>query len=184
MSLYKGSDSPDILLTFEKKLGNSESHTYNKKLNINTHGQAVWRYNYHFKSNTHILYLDIIAYGERHSYAKLNTLDCSFIESDEKEYQYALDSLQLDHFLEKTGKTLYIPKIPFKASYDVSKILSEAEKSDFNIVVEHTTIPVHSLVLETYWPYFKSVMENDCSESNEKTLKLDYPLVWVKLLIS
>lgn len=74
---------------------------------------------------------------------------------------------------------------PLKAYHDVSKLRAQTAYYDFSIVCgDDHKIPVHSLVLKTYWPYFDSMMENDCQESSEKVLKLDYPKEWVEKLVS
>ena len=57
--------------------------------------------------------------------------------------------------------------------------------ADFHIECsDNEKIPVHSLIMKTYWPFFKSMMENDCAESSEKVLKLDYPSDWIEVLVS
>lgn len=56
--------------------------------------------------------------------------------------------------------------------------------ADFTITCEDTSIPVHSLVMKTFWPYFKSLSETKCVEMTENRLKLDYPAAWIEKLVS
>lgn len=64
-------------------------------------------------------------------------------------------------------------------------IFSNPDSSDFSIVCsDGESIPVHTFVLNTYWPFFKNMMSHDCVEKTEKRLGLDFPSSWVKLLVA
>lgn len=74
---------------------------------------------------------------------------------------------------------------PKRASHNLSAVRNMSDDADFHIeCLDNVRIPVHSLILKTYWPFFKTMMQNDCAESNDKVLKLDYPADWIEVLVS
>lgn len=84
---------------------------------------------------------------------------------------------------------LYGPKPikapPKRASHNLSEIRKMTDDADFHIeCLDNVRIPVHSLVLKTYWPFFRTMMQNNCAESNEKVLELDYPADWIEAMVS
>lgn len=83
----------------------------------------------------------------------------------------------LDSAIQKT--------VPPKASRLVSEIRKMSDDVDFHIeCLDGVRIPVHGLILKTYWPFFRTMMQNDCAESNDKVLRLDYPADWLEVLVS
>lgn len=57
--------------------------------------------------------------------------------------------------------------------------------TDFSIECsDNVSISVHKLVMKTYWPFFKPMMENTCKETVEDVLKLEYESDTVELLVS
>lgn len=86
----------------------------------------------------------------------------------------------LKHLYELVNK-----KTPKRASHALSAVRNMSDDADFHIeCLDQVRIPVHSLILKTYWPFFKTMMHNDCAESNDKVLKLDYPADWIEVLVS
>lgn len=58
------------------------------------------------------------------------------------------------------------------------------EAADFTIVCgDDVSIPVHTAILCTFWPFFKNMMSNDCDEKANKQLRLDFPASWVNQMI-
>ncbi|KAG5356775.1 hypothetical protein CJU90_2126 [Yarrowia sp. C11] len=57
--------------------------------------------------------------------------------------------------------------------------------SDFSITCrDAVSIPVHTAVLCTFWPFFEKMWANDCVEKTNRTLHLDFPSSWVKQLVA
>lgn len=54
---------------------------------------------------------------------------------------------------------------------------------DFVVKSQDESFSVHSLVMKAYWPYFRSIQENNCLENNTSTLELDFPANWVQKLV-
>lgn len=78
-----------------------------------------------------------------------------------------------------------VKSVPKRAPHNLSEVRKMSDDVDFHIeCLDGVRIPVHSLILKTYWPFFKAMMQNDCVESNDKVLKLDYPADWVEVLVS
>lgn len=55
---------------------------------------------------------------------------------------------------------------------------------DFAVVCNDGTIPVHSLILSSQWPFFKAMRESHMEESQTRKLKLDFPVLWIEALIA
>lgn len=88
---------------------------------------------------------------------------------------------------EKPSVPVVIPSVipDLKSDLGLLEILNDTASSDFTIVCnDNETIPVHSLILSKFWPFFKNMLTNDCIEKTEKTLKLEFPSTWVKQLIN
>lgn len=57
--------------------------------------------------------------------------------------------------------------------------------TDFKIVCnDEVTISVHKAVLAAFWPFFNTMMENNCKENEDSTLNLDYSSDVVELLVA
>lgn len=58
------------------------------------------------------------------------------------------------------------------------------EASDFAIICQDSiSIPIHTAILCTFWPFFKNMMSNDCIEKTDRQLRLDFPSCWVNQMI-
>lgn len=58
------------------------------------------------------------------------------------------------------------------------------DAADFTIICQdEVSIPVHTAILCTFWPFFKNMMSNDCIEKTTRQLRLDFPSSWVNQLI-
>lgn len=65
------------------------------------------------------------------------------------------------------------------------EIYTNSEVSDFSILCKDgESVEVHGAVLSTFWPFFKGLMTNECIEKTERTLRLDFPSEWVKLMVA
>lgn len=65
--------------------------------------------------------------------------------------------------------------------------LSQVRKNgefDFSLKTSSSSIPVHSLILKSNWPYFKAVIDSKMSESENKQLEINYPASWVEAMVS
>lgn len=70
-------------------------------------------------------------------------------------------------------------------AYNKLSLLRSAKNTDF--VIESSdggSVSVHKLVMTTYWPFFRTMMENTCKEAVEDTLKMEYPFDVVEMLVS
>lgn len=67
-----------------------------------------------------------------------------------------------------------------------SLALVRANKNfDFKIMAEDgSSVPVHSLIFESVWPFFKTMLESNMSESAEKKMQTPYPLSWIEAMVS
>ncbi|KAG5368507.1 hypothetical protein CJU90_0712 [Yarrowia sp. C11] len=64
-------------------------------------------------------------------------------------------------------------------------IMQNTSVSDFSITCKDAvSIPVHTAVLFTFWPFFEKMWSNDCVEKTNRTLHLDFPSSWVKPLVA
>lgn len=115
-----------------------------------------------------------------------NECDYAFFSLDVFAH-YRIGYIQFEEAQDGTHRKEYssidAPKTLVMATFELRK-LRECSDTDFSICCEDVSIPVHSLVMKTFWPYFKSMSESDCSETAEKTLKLDSPASWVQKLVS
>lgn len=72
-----------------------------------------------------------------------------------------------------------------RAAHDLSEIRKMKDDADFKIACrDGISIPVHSLVMKTYWPFFRAMMNLDSVEKREMVLNLDFPSNWVEVLVS
>lgn len=73
-----------------------------------------------------------------------------------------------------------------KAAHDLGDVRRNMmADTDFHIeCAGNVRISVHSLIMKTYWPFFKSMIEKDSAESDEKFLKVDYPADWIEVRVS
>lgn len=107
------------------------------------------------------------------AFAKQNDLEAVH----EKETKRTVAEMQ-NSTLEKQK---HIDTIPFN---QLSQLRNDTH-TDF--VIESNdgkSVCVHKLVMNTYWPFFKTMMENTCKESVEDTLKLEYSSDVVELLVA
>lgn len=73
-----------------------------------------------------------------------------------------------------------------RANHSVSDVREKMiSKADFHIECnDNVRIPVHSLIMQTYWPWFDTMMQSDFAEVQKKVLKLDYPSDWIEVVVS
>lgn len=171
---------------------------YSPYLNIwHNHQQSIdykgaeninWRYT--LSKDESLLLVRLYSADVFTSHFNYNVKDHKLELTTEDLYHKAVDELVLEHLLKKhpgygsANVKSSTEKTSLKAQHDVSQVRRKTESCDFSIVCQNgVSILVHSLILSTYWPYYESMMENDCLEKTEKVLKLDYPEMWVQKLI-
>lgn len=116
-------------------------------------------------------------------YIKFSLEKCVFASLNAEEYKKAVDMCDLEYLSAKFTDPEK-PHGPLKAPQNVTAIRNLISDADFSIVCSNeVSVPVHSLVLKTYWPYFRILSETNCFETTEKTLKFDYPESWVLNLV-
>lgn len=98
------------------------------------------------------------------------------------QYNEETEMCIFEYLKDKYGEKIHIPS--HTEVSNVTKIRSQVSDCDFTIeCAGKVSIPVHSLVLKTFWPYFKTLTDSDCVEVANKTLKLDFPESWVCNLV-
>lgn len=169
---------------------------HNHQQSIKYPGRLDISWKYTLSKDESLLLFRLGCVTERYyKYFRYNVKDHKLEVVSKDRYEKAVDELVLEDLLEKhlsfpkTRTTKKNPPLlplpPLKAKRDVSLVRSRTESCDFLIVCQNeVSIPVHSLILTTYWPYFESMMENDCLEKRDKVLTLDYPDSWVQKLVS
>lgn len=72
-----------------------------------------------------------------------------------------------------------------KAGHDLSDVRKMTDDADFKINCnDGNSVPVHSLIMKTYWPFFRAMMEADSVEKKDMQLNLEFPSTWVEVLVS
>lgn len=67
----------------------------------------------------------------------------------------------------------------------LNQIRLNTDASDFAIICQdETSIPVHTPVLSTFWPFFKNMISHDCQEKTERILRLNFPADWITSMVS
>lgn len=169
-------------------------HNHQQSIKYPGHVDISWKYTLS-KDESLLLFKLGCATERSDKYFRYNVKDHKLEVILKDRYEKAVDELILEDLLEKhpffpkirtTEKTLpLVPPPKLKAKRDVSLVRAKTESCDFFIVCQNEiSIPVHSLILTTYWPYFESMMSNDCLEKRDRVLTLDYPELWVQKLVS
>lgn len=74
---------------------------------------------------------------------------------------------------------------PTDSGDSLNQVRLNTDASDFTIICkDDISIPVHTAILSTFWPFFQNMMSNDCKEKTERTLHLDFPSNWVSPMVS
>lgn len=143
--------------------------------------QIHWIY---FLDNTKsLIYVDV-SKGDHHDYFVYNNLEYTLEELDNTSYNDALFTCTGTG--KKAPSTTPIAHKPnkLKSAQDLSVLRLLSSECDFAIMCKDVSIPVHSLVLKAYWPYFKTMMDTECVERKDMNLKLELPEEWVRKLVS
>lgn len=99
---------------------------------------------------------------------------------DKETYEFHCKQLDCEE-----KKVLEAQEVVIHDTKGFQDVLNNTKESDFTIVCkDDKTIPVHSLILTTFWPFFAKMMSNECKEKTDKVLRLDYPAEWVQVLVA
>lgn len=147
---------------------------------------------YHIISNLNTV-LNKVSHGLTEQISKLEIEHKGNIDKLTKGHVLAVDkelklrqSLREEHELQKTELEARVTDLQDQVdslpSIKLEKI--RESKADFKIVCIDGEIQVHQLVLSTFWPFFETMTQNKCQETEQSCLKLEYSSDVVELLVA
>lgn len=134
----------------------------------------------------------VISNGDFHATLQLplakNILSQRIIGTDHIMFGHLLRKKQqlLKAQKEAQEKTKEKPPITTETSPELfNQAQLNTDASDFTIICkDEVSIPVHTAILSTFWPFFQNMMSNDCKEKTERTLRLDFPSDWISAMVA
>lgn len=107
---------------------------------------------------------------------------CTYETSDSWKTTRLLNTENADFFSQFISKME--PTLPsLSATSNLAKVRDNGN-FDFTIACIDGNIEVHSVVLESQWPFFKAMQESQMQEKETRTLTLNYRVLWIEALVS
>lgn len=118
----------------------------------------------------------------------------TFIVAVSNNVNFLVTKASLERLAKPSYDTLRVQALKHAYSMRINGLSQVRAKGgfDFELVtggggedhVTSSTIPVHSLILRSNWPFFDAMMDSQMSESRDNRMEMPYPHSWVEALVS